>query len=163
MLNEIRTALDNLLAQDPNDWTHGVKSAICGACLQYNPHLKVYAAGVGEDFAHGGEWLYDVSAQQYDDDGYLIRSVLAAECEWGVENEIYHDFQKLLIARADLRVMVFDGARSPGYREIFQTLTRYVCRCSHTEAGDAWLLAAWTNDGFVHHRIKALRAQGDLD
>lgn len=146
------------------DWTKRVKSALCLACRNSNPNLYVCASGVDNGVADDGEWLYDVSAQLYDkdDDRYLIKSALAAECEWGAEYEIYSDFQKLLLARADLRVMVFDGSRSPGYQKIFQNLSRFISRCTHTESGDAWLFAAWTQERFICHQIEAFQAQRNL-
>ena len=45
-----------------------------------------------------------------DTDGIgLIRVVpLVAEVEWGNEGDVWDDFQKLLAARAEERVMIFD-------------------------------------------------------
>ena len=169
MLNEICTELHAVFDQSKNNWTRDegtreVKSALCRACRNFDADLGISANGVASGLADAREWLYDVSAQYYDDDDgeYLNRSALAAECEWSGERSIRYDFQKLLIARADLRLMVFDGTKSPGYRDIFLKLARYICRCTHTEVGDAWLFAAWTPERFVYHNINALQTQGDL-
>ena len=59
------------------------------------------------DSADWGEWLYDVSWLH---GKRWLRSVpMVAECEWGNFGDIEDDFQKLLVPRASLRVMVCDG------------------------------------------------------
>lgn len=157
MLNQIRTRLDGLIERGEYVTGETVKTALCRACRDLNPALSPYATGVDEGAADGSEWLYDVTGLQYDNDGFLIRVALAAECEWGTQDEIYYDFEKLLLARADLRVMVFDGTRQPGYCELFRVFAQYVGHCAHAEIGDAWLFVAWTEERFVYHH------QGGLD
>ena len=90
-----------------------VKTAICQACHSMKLGLWTYATGTEGDIADGREWLYDVTCLTYDDDKFLSRAVLVAECEWGSEQDICDDSQKLLVANADIRVMVFDGLRWP--------------------------------------------------
>ena len=163
MLTEIRTRLDDLLDHDDGVTGETVKSTLCLACRHLDPTLYTCATGVDEDAADQTEWLYDVTCLKYDDDGYLTRVVLAAECEWGPENAIYYDFEKLLLVRADLRVMIFDGHRQPGYEALFAVFAQYIGRCTQTEIGDEWLFAAWTEDRFIYHRHAAFNAQGALD
>ena len=163
MLNQIRTRLDGLIERGDDVTGESVKTALCLACRDFNPALGPYATGVDEGAADGNEWLYDVTALQYDDDGFLIRVALAAECEWGAQDQIYYDFEKLLLARADLRVMVFDGNRQPGHNELFRIFAQYIGRFAHTEGGDAWLFAAWTEERFVYHQLVAFDNQGVLD
>jgi len=162
MLNHIRTRLDGLFDLDDGVTGETVKTALCLACRDFDPTLDPYATGVDEDAAEGGEWLYDVTGLRYDDDGFLTRVALAAECEWGPQDQIYYDFEKLLLVRADLRVMVFDGSRQPGYAELFRVFAQYIGRCAHTEVGDAWLFAAWTEERFVYHHLVAFDNQGAL-
>ncbi len=151
MLTHIRSRLDGLFDHDEGIDTHTVKTALCRACLDFNAGLECYATGVVEGAAADKEFLYDVTGLRYDDERFLTRVALAAECEWGTQNDIFYDFEKLLLVRADLRVMVFDGRQQPGYQEIFQVLARYICRCTHTEADERWLFAAWTPEKFVYH------------
>ena len=79
---------------------------------------------------------------RHDNEGFFTRIALAAECEWGAQDQSYYEFEKLLLARADLRVMVFDGNRLPGYAELFRIFAQYIGWCAHTEAGDVWMFAA---------------------
>lgn len=163
MLNEIRTQLDGLISRGDRVNGETVKTALCAACRDFDPDLSLYATGVDDGGANGGEWLYDVTALQYDDDDFLTRTALTAECEWGTQDEIFYDFEKLLLSRAILRVMVFDGTRQPGYDELFRIFAQYIGRYSHTAAGDAWLFAAWTVERFVYHRISAFNDQETLE
>ena len=69
-----------------------------------------YVCASGVPRADYGEWLYDVTWLKYDCDGSsLIDAPLVAECEWGNPGDIDDDFQKLLLARASVRVMIFGG------------------------------------------------------
>ena len=163
MLNEIRTQLDGLINQGQLVTGESVKAAICRACRDFDPLLQPYATGVGDDVAEGNEWLYDVTCLRYDDDGFLTRVALTAECEWGVQNQVYYDFEKLLLARADLRVMVFDGTRAPGYTEFFGIFSQYIGRCAHSVVGDQWLFVAWTPEQFAYYRVAAFENAGALD
>lgn len=161
MLNQLRKRLDGLFDHDDGVTGQTVKTALCLACRDFDPTLLPYATGVEDGAAEGGEWLYDVTGLQYDDD-FLVRVVLAAECEWGRKDHIYYDFEKLLLVRADLRVMVFDGNRQPGYAELFREFAQRIGRCAHTVAGDTWLFVAWTEERFIYHHLVAFDTQGAL-
>ena len=75
--------------------------------------------------------------------GELIDAPLAAECEWGNEGDIEDDFEKLLLARAGIRLMIFNGFHEAGSKEIAARLARKVREFNGSRAEDAWLLAAW--------------------
>ncbi len=148
---------------DPNQiGTTIVKKALCESCKAIDSNYYVYTSGLRQPSADGGEWLFDVTCLSYYYDDFLKHVPLVAESEWGTENDIYDDFQKLLLARADVRVIIFDGARSPGYRRIFSILAKYIARHEGSRDGDTYLLVAWTPDKFMFHRIDAFRSQRGL-
>lgn len=69
---------------------------------------------------------------------------LALECEWKINpDDIFYDFEKLLVARTEHRVMIFqvskDGAQSP----IFDSLKDRVSNFKSSSEGDRFFLAAW--------------------
>ena len=71
---------------------------------------------------------------------------LVVECEWGSYGYIKEDFQKLLLARADVRLMIY---RDNGRQDATQTakqLARHVKKFNRSHAEDAWLLAARIDD-----------------
>ena len=75
-----------------------------------------------------GERLYDVTWLDYEKSGSgeLVDAPLAAECEWGNEGDIEDDFEKLLLARAGIRLMIFNGFHEAGSKEIAERLARKV-------------------------------------
>ena len=99
-----------------------------------------------------GEWLYDVTWLEYERDDLkwpgtaLIEAHLVAECEWGTGKDleyIIEDFEKLLQARARVRLMIFTGSTESGSKEIAEQLAERVREFNGSRAEDAWLLAAW--------------------
>lgn len=171
IIEEIRIALDGVSkkAGDANRqswWTKQVMTALCrwglekgmwvgAADMENRKKLKNLAKN------HRGsvekEWLYDFTClKKYKSDGGLKRVVVAAECEWGGVDAIVSDFQKLLVARADVRVMIFDGSLWPpsAATAVFQ---RYIRKYKHTCVGDTWLFAARLHDredgGIVQYRF----------
>ena len=53
------------------------------------------------------------------------------------------DFEKLLLARAGVRLMIFDGNYKPGSKGIAEQLAGRVREFNGSRAEDAYLLAAW--------------------
>ena len=131
--------------------TFAIKTELVEACNNIDVDFDVAAtyASPMEDFnVNGAEWLYDVTALLYDIpvENCFSRTVLVAECEWGNEENIMIDFQKLLLARADVRVMVFDGTWPPGYQELFTIFQNNIANNKQAQLGDIWLFATWTVD-----------------
>ena len=107
------------------------------------------------------EWAYDVSWAKfggeytdYSDDRhtgervpYFERLVLALESELTPRRwDVLTDFHKLLSARADLRVMVWDG---DAIDDGFELLEPRLLEAVGADEG-RWLLSAWRSNGFEH-------------
>ena len=170
IIEEIRIALEDVSKKARDTacrpwWTKQVMIALCRWGLKKG--LSVGAANMedcknleslAEKYDGSAEkgWLYDFTCVEYDPDSYLKRIFVVAECEWGDRNAINYDFDKLLAARADVRVMIFDGA-AVDPSETIGTFRRYIKRCEHTCAGDTWLFAARLPDredgGAVRYRF----------
>ncbi len=130
-------------------WTRAVKEALCRWGLDRGYY--VCANRVADDFRSEPkkkrpryEWLFDVTCLVYQGN-YLTGVPLVAECEWGNEAEIYDDFQKLLLARAEIRVMVFDAAQISS-TDKFGKFEKAAKRFGMGQPGDTYLLAAYTED-----------------
>ena len=65
---------------------------------------------------------------------------MVAESEWGDLQKIEEDFQKLLLARSAVRVMVYDSK----YANVNQ-LCEYINSFNGAQ-GDTYLLAAWVDE-----------------
>ena len=134
-------------------WTTQVKAAICDACRPTDQSNEVYLYAQDVPNADAGEWLFDVTCLHYDDEGYLLRVPLIAECEWGNEDEIADDFQKLIVSGADVRVMVFDGTYWNSSDSAFRFLCAYLAAFEGVEVDADYLLAAWTSEGFQYRCV----------
>ena len=128
-------------------WTKAVLTSLCraGSCLDFT----VWAAHVDKQDKTGGEWLYDVTWCEADDKNFLKSVPMVAECEWGDLDKIEEDFQKLLLARAAVRVMIFEGKWLKGGSEaIANKLRDWVGAFEGSRKGDNYLLVAYeVNDG----------------
>ena len=156
-------------------WTKQVMTALCSwgiknlkkgfwvgaSIIRDEVDMKELARNNGGKI--GGEWLYDLTFLEYDDE-CLKRVPLVAESEWNDrKDKIFEDFEKLLVARADVRVMIFNGNRfrSEGETSIksgrLEKFKKYITECEHTQAGDTYLLAARLHEGeggtSVNHRF----------
>ena len=92
--------------------------------------------------------------------GYLRWAPLIAESEWGTMQEVFDDFEKLLVARAGVRVLVFDLRRNWKTMDRAATeLSRSVTAFDATDCGDAYLLTGWTPSGFEYLVLDGMAAR----
>ena len=113
----------------------------------------VCAAGVN-DKAHWGEWLYDLCWLQYMNyyptsagykpRDYLLRVPLVMESEWGDKHDISNDFEKILMARAELRVMIFEDGNHR-VDDITTHLRTYIRRFRPRRVADRYLFCGYIN------------------
>ena len=151
-LNEIDRK--TLRPERETKWTCAILSKLCMIGRQQFQ----YRTRASSDDAHNTEWLYDLVWLRYNDnpDRQLLDVPLAAECEWGAYDSpggIRDDFQKLLLAQAGVRVMIYSGLRRPPdhpkqHLYSLPTAKRLAThiREFNSRAENAWLLAAWEND-----------------
>ena len=125
-------------------WTKEIKTKLC----EVGNGLGHYtcASNVGE-IANHGEWLFDVCWLEWNGDLYSVPMV--AECEWGDGHHIRDDFQKLLVARADIRLLVCDAGWF-GMEEEAKATAQQICGWVHafngTRLGDVYLLVAYERE-----------------
>lgn len=132
-------------------WTEAVLKALS----QAGKMLGFYVCATGTPCgARYGEWLWDCTWLDYEDDDPhkpLRLAPMVAKCEWkgatrGSEylKAVLHDFEKLLVANAPLRVMIFEKTSDFESSCIAKEL---LCRVRHMEAVAAdevrYLLVAW--------------------
>ncbi len=115
--SEIMSALNGCIvkAKENGKWTEEVNKAICEVGTKNG--FDVCAKNCCGN--HDGEWLYDMVWLKYKEN-FLSKSIMVLECEWDInEDGIFHDFDKLLIARADLRVMIFERPNEKLAKNVF--------------------------------------------
>ena len=150
IIRAVKNGLDRLKAEIDraaldSEWTKAIETELCRIGRSFG--YKVYASKVDDMEKDDGEWLYDVTWLEYEKSGRgeLTDAPLVAECEWGGEQKIEDDFEKLLLARAGVRVMIFHGGNEPGARS--DLLAGKVRAFNGSRAEDDWLLAAWEPNG----------------
>lgn len=127
------------------EWTTEVKTALCKAGQELG--CLVWANGVDKQYTEGGEYLYDVSCLKYNKTNLLKSAPIVAECEWGTRGAVKDDFEKTLLARATVRVMVFDGMRCENGTEAFASeICGWVGAFEGNQKGDTYLLVGYERD-----------------
>ena len=135
--NTLDAALNEIVRQakewSTREWTRRVK----GALIQLR-EKKGYIPYPNLQQGYG-EFLYDVTWLETIDgtvDGRISHVPLVAEIEWGNQGDVWYDFQKLLVARAGVRVMIFNG-----YPGLLEELRAHVIQVARN--GDRYLLAQY--------------------
>ena len=143
----VRRSLEKLttpLVASRRQWTRDVKTTL-GAAGRARGYW-VCAGGLPRDSAaaDSGEWLYDLCWLRYQSDGDkpLVDADLVVESEWTGGEYLDEDFQKLLLARATVRLMIFDGRNPVGADQTASRLARQVAVFRSTRDDDTWLFAA---------------------
>ena len=125
-------------------WTRKIKTLLC----ELGNELGCYTcASLDKELVNNGEWLFDVTWLDWNDKLYSVPMV--AECEQGNRYDIRDDFQKLLVARADVRLIVCDAGRVPNDSRAERTvnlLCEWIDAFKGTQLGDTYLLVAWERD-----------------
>ena len=77
----------------------------------------------------------------------LLSVPLVLESEWEREiGDLMDDFQKMLLARADLRVMIFCMEKEKKGRDIIEKFINQVETFHPTEPNDHYLFAFWCDE-----------------
>jgi hypothetical protein len=105
-----------------------------------NGKYSIYASAC--DFSRNGEWLFDMTWLVLDNDGFILDVPLILESEWLPSDEIGNDFQKLMVGRAGLRVMIFSVPGGQKATTEFENLRKAVGLFSAGQPSDRYLLAA---------------------
>ena len=158
IINAILQKFKSMESNDTRDWTgrqwnKAVKTALCrvGRDLGY----LVWASHVDDQDKDGGEFLYDVSWLNYAsnslkheyEDNLLKSWPMVAESEWAKIGNIKEDFEKLLVARAAIRVMVFNGKwHKDGAETIASQICSWVGAYEGSQKGDTYLLMGHEKD-----------------
>ena len=92
-------------------------------------------------------WLYDMTWLQYSEMNnemtHLSDVSLVLECEWGYFPQILFDFEKLLLARAYLRCMIFWAADRKSAKKNLQKLVIAIDHFHGTKSKDSYLFCVW--------------------
>ena len=132
--------------QHTSQWTSSVLTALCSAGRQLGYSVWASSNFVDKQDKDGGEWLYDVTWCEYENN--FLKSVpVVAECEWGALGYIKDDFEKLILARAAVRVLVFEGKYCKnGAEALANKFCDWVGAFEGSQKGDTYLLVGYEED-----------------
>lgn len=142
---DICEALQSVGGKNNTEWTKNIKAKLaeCAASfgLDTTPSEK----------HNWGEWLFDqcwVDARKDDYTGWVFNGFyLALESEWGTNYwELCADFDKLMIVRAPVRVMIFQNFKDHDVKNIAIKLAKRANAFSGSQTGDTYLFAGYNND-----------------
>lgn len=172
---DIRACLETILAEakadawlyEPTKWTEVIKTRLRDlAANKFN--AKTCAAGCPK--ADEGEWLYDLAWYKMTDGnaGYLVRLDLVMELEWNPDPHMDGDFQKLVQARANHRLWIFEAATPDEIRGYIDRCQQQIETFEGTLQVDRYLLVGINRLGadrkfvfcpYVARREKRLKGQ----
>ena len=121
-----------------SQWTEKVLTTLCRLGKKEFGYTA-WATGVPDKYRDGNEFLYDASWLVVDNCERIISCLMVAECEWGDPGGVDYDFQKLLLARAKVRVMVYWKHKRENQDETCDRLLKHVETFNGTK-GDTYLL-----------------------
>ena len=135
------TSVINNLPYKDKAWTEEIMTRLCNVGQEQDYYVCV--SGVSE--SNRGEWLYDMTWLQYEGN-QLMDVGLVLECEWGYFSAVRADFEKLMLAKADLRCMIFWAANRQEAMDdilrIFDTIKEF----QKTKDTDIYLFCVWLED-----------------
>ena len=148
-MRAIQEGLDGLKGTPIDDWSVAVLTKLCEIGKEYSGvQVGANSGKVDKTKRDWGEWLYDVTWLEYGD-GRVVEVPLVAECDWGNLERITEDFDKLLLARSSVRLMICEGNRKRSSNRtstITEELARRVREFNGSRAEDAWLLAIYEDN-----------------
>jgi hypothetical protein len=147
---EISKALDDLLLSVPRggasnrEWTVRAKEALC-ALGKRNGYSIAADHCAGADTA---EWIYDlIWASGQHRPWQFWEMPLAMQCEWSIHSDdIVWPFEKLLVAKAPHKLMVFQQPVESDVRNVMNQLEKMVRVFKTRFEGERYLLAGFAID-----------------
>lgn len=153
---EIAQILDDIAKKDRQEgglsnsvWTKLVKEGLCALGKSHN--YKVSATGCRE--AKTSEWMFDLMWAEGSDEEFL-EMPFAMECEWCLDfDEMFWDFEKLLIAKAPHKLFVFQQRNANEVKNARKKLSAAILSFRNKQSGERYMLAGWSGDtkSFIYY------------
>lgn len=138
----------NFIESGWTEWTKQILEKLC--VLGQGKGYKVCTNQSAVPNSNFPEWLYDMTWVDYQDD-YLLDVALVLECEWSKkEEDIYPDFEKLLLANAHNKVMIFQSGNYNIFKKIVEQFKKMILVFKAIRVNEKYLFAGfnWDNKKF---------------
>ena len=132
--------------ESPGQWTREVKNRI--RKIGQSHRHTVCANGCSELVIDQdkSEWVFDLTWQKKDAEGFLAGLALAMESEWTHDRDGDADFEKLIQCRADLRLWIIHDKNEDSLRDHFDKCINMIRRFEGSQPGDRYLFAGHSNE-----------------
>ncbi|MBA4196515.1 MAG: hypothetical protein C0459_03070 [Chitinophaga sp.] len=141
LFNEFVNEVDEKKIYGDRLWTKELKKRI--AKLGLDEKYQVATSGFKDTYEP--EWLFDLTWYSEDDFKRLKKLHLVVESEWDRKySGIKYDFEKLLIAKADLKLLICQSSHD-NLNELFLKFEDAINAFSNTK-GDRYLFAVLDSD-----------------
>ena len=125
-------------------WTSATLNSLYRIGQRFGCSVWVSSRFANEQDIDGGEYVIWIN---YDKNGFLESGPVVAEYEWGKLDGVKDDFEKPLLARAAIRVVVFDGMYCKnGAEAIANKICDWVGAYEGSQKGDKFLLVGYEGD-----------------
>ena len=125
------------------EWTTAVKRALMELGKKNEYSVCGFPPGCDP------EWLYDMVWFRNDSSHYLREIGLVLESEWQKDPEaISYDFEKLLIAKSPIKVMVFQDFKANSVPQLWSLLERGIRTFKTEPVNEKYILAGFQNDEY---------------
>lgn len=136
-------------------WTKNIKGKLSECASQFNGKSgkPLITLPTMQKEPNWGEWLYDmcwVDAEPDEEMNWSFKGFyLALESEWGTSYALLcEDFDKLMIVRAPLKVMIYQNFKSQSVKDIAKKLSERANEFSGSVTGeDTYLFAGYNSEG----------------
>ena len=118
---------------DRTEWTRRVKTRV--ALIGEDRGYCIGASGIEQALGRRSEWLYDLTWLDFADDGELVDLPLILESEWD-RSGLQLDFNKLLVSRAEHRIMVWSEVSRTQFRDRVKELGVLASSCKLVRSGE---------------------------
>jgi len=150
---KIANNLENILTitegDNPSDWTKAIYKSLSLSKLN-EQNSKIACSRLSEEEKDCGEWLYDyVEYEENNDSNSLKNIILVAESEWqhyrqeNYFSDLKFDFEKLLVAKSDYRLFVFENNTMDEVKENIEKLKEIIKNFDKKQIGERFLFAGW--------------------
>ncbi len=140
---------------DKTTWTFQLKSYLTTRAAGYA------VCGKGVNDTRWGEWLWDLVWLNIDEDIQIHSVELVVESEWGNEEDVFDDFQKLIVARAATRLMIFEAKTVERRSALITRMKRQIALFRGSALGDRYLFVSYVRgsgpfsvDEYIHGAVE---------
>lgn len=144
--SEFEKIWDYVKTENSTGWTSAVNNILSKITHLRYPNVEIACSKLTD--ADCNEWLFDFVG--YENCNSRISEIyIIAESEWrspfteDYERDLIYDFEKMVVARSHLRIMIFEGESESKVKHYTESLIKSVNTFKGSQNGDRYLFMGW--------------------